>query len=62
MVQDQNFRYGIFDIFTSTQKKIETSELIDLANQPVTISPLVWVIPVVAVGLFAVIYLVAIRK
>jgi hypothetical protein len=40
----------------------EVHTLTALANQPVTISPLVYIIPAVAVGIFGIIYFTVIRK
>jgi hypothetical protein len=40
----------------------ETNALTALAKQPVTISPLVYIIPVVAIGIFGIIYLTVLRK
>lgn len=44
------------------RKSKETNALVALSNQPVTISPYVFIIPVAAVSVFGIIYLMVIRK
>ncbi len=58
----KSYRYGIFDVFTSSKTTNEVNELAGLANQPVQISPLVWIIPVVSVALFGIIYVAVLMK
>ncbi len=54
-----SFFEGIFGK-SKTQKEIDT--LNALAKQPVTISPLVFIVPAVAIGVFAIIYLTVINR
>jgi hypothetical protein len=55
-------KLGSFLSDTLGKSSKETNALTTLAAQPVTISPLVYIIPLVAIGIFGVIYLTVLRK
>jgi hypothetical protein len=52
----------IGDIFQSSKKKKEIETLQNLANQPATISPYIFIVPAVAIGVFVVIYAMVLKK
>jgi hypothetical protein len=55
-------KLGSFLSDTLGKSAKETNALTTLAAQPVTISPLVYIIPVVAIGIFGVIYFTVLRR
>jgi hypothetical protein len=55
-------KLGTFLSDTLGKSAKETNALTSLAAQPVTISPLVYIIPVIAISIFGVIYLTVLKK
>jgi hypothetical protein len=49
-------------IFGKTKSQKEVDTLNALAQQPVTISPLVFIVPALAIGVFGIIYFTVINK
>jgi hypothetical protein len=56
-----SFLGGIFGHTQSLESK-EVNTLVNLANEPVSISPLVYIIPILSIAVFGVIYFSVLKK
>lgn len=65
-MKDEEYRNSIgsfiSDVFGKTARKKEIDAMSALANEPAVISPVVYLIPVVAVIIFAGIYFIILKK
>lgn len=52
------------DVFGHTQslESKEVNTLVNLANEPVSISPLVYIVPIISIAVFGVIYFSVLKK